>query len=86
MVAMGRYGWLSAAGKGRKDRRPPRKNALCCRAIRGSRRQSQKRAAFEHLIAENSTSLINCPPGEIDSKLAQALGELGPPWASTEPM
>ena len=37
----------------------------------------RKRAAFEHLIAESSTSLINCPPGEIDSKLAQALGELG---------
>jgi hypothetical protein len=37
----------------------------------------RKRAAFEHLIAETSTSLINCPPGEIDSKLAQALGELG---------
>jgi len=37
----------------------------------------RKRAAFEHLIAESSTSLINCPPGEIDSKLKQALSELG---------
>ena len=46
----------------------------------------RKRAAFEHLIAESSTSLINCPPGEIDLKLAQALGELAGPWASTEPM
>jgi signal transduction histidine kinase len=36
-----------------------------------------QRAAFEHLIAESSTRLINCPPGEIDSKLEQALGELG---------
>jgi hypothetical protein len=61
----------------------PRKNALCCRAIRGQSPSvagggsRPKRAAFEHLIAESSTSLINCPPGEIDSKLAQALGELG---------
>ncbi len=37
----------------------------------------RKRAAFEHLIAENSTSLINCPPGETESRLMQALGELG---------
>ena len=37
----------------------------------------RKRAAFEHLIAENSTSLINCPPGETESRLEQALAELG---------
>jgi signal transduction histidine kinase len=37
----------------------------------------QKRAAFEHLIAEGSTRLIHCPPGETESRLTQALGELG---------
>lgn len=37
----------------------------------------RKRAAFEHLIAESSTRLINCPPGETESRLTQALGELG---------
>jgi signal transduction histidine kinase len=37
----------------------------------------RKRAAFEHLIAENSTRLINCPPGETGSRLEQALAELG---------
>src|ERR1700722_11132613 len=47
------------------------------RRLRAQAIALRKRAAFEHLIAETSTSLINCPPGEIDSKLAQALGELG---------
>ena len=37
----------------------------------------RKRAAFEHLIAKSSTSLINCPPGETESRLEQALAELG---------
>ena len=37
----------------------------------------RKRAAFEHLIAKSSTSLINCPPGETGSRLEQALAELG---------
>ena len=37
----------------------------------------RKRAAFEHLIAESSTRLINCPPGETELRLEQALGELG---------
>ena len=37
----------------------------------------RKRAAFEHLIAENSTSLINCPAEEIEARLKQALAELG---------
>ncbi len=37
----------------------------------------RKRAAFEHLIAKSSTSLINCPPGETKSRLEQALAELG---------
>ena len=37
----------------------------------------RKRAAFEHLIAESSTRLINCPPGETGSRLERALAELG---------
>jgi signal transduction histidine kinase len=37
----------------------------------------QKRAAFEHLIAESSTRLINCPPGETGARLEQALAQLG---------
>ena len=36
----------------------------------------RRRAAFEHVIAENSTRLINCPPAEIDARLRQVLGEL----------
>jgi len=37
----------------------------------------RQRAAFEHVIAENSTRLINCPPAEADARLTQVLGELG---------
>ena len=37
----------------------------------------RQRAAFEHVIAENSTRLINCPPAETDARLKQVLGELG---------
>lgn len=37
----------------------------------------RRRAAFEHVIAENSTRLINCPPAEMDARLKQVLGELG---------
>jgi len=37
----------------------------------------RKRAAFEHLIAETSTRLINCPPGETGSRVEQALADLG---------
>ncbi|MBV8440072.1 MAG: two-component system VirA-like sensor kinase [Hyphomicrobiales bacterium] len=37
----------------------------------------RKRAAFEHLIAQSSTRLINCPSGETGSRLEQALGDLG---------
>ncbi|MBV9286670.1 MAG: two-component system VirA-like sensor kinase, partial [Hyphomicrobiales bacterium] len=37
----------------------------------------RKRAAFEHLIAESSTRLINCPPDETESRLKQTLAELG---------
>lgn len=36
----------------------------------------RRRAAFEHVIAENSTRLINCPPAETDDRLKQVLGEL----------
>jgi signal transduction histidine kinase len=36
----------------------------------------QRQAAFERVIAENSTRLINCPPAEVDARLAQVLGEL----------
>ena len=37
----------------------------------------RKRAAFEHLIAEQSARLINCPPAEIKARLEQALAEFG---------
>jgi signal transduction histidine kinase/CheY-like chemotaxis protein len=36
----------------------------------------RRRAAFEHVIAENSTRLINCPPAETGARLKQVLGEL----------
>src|SRR5262249_10132470 len=36
----------------------------------------RRRAAFEHIVAENSTRLINCPPAETDARLKQVLGEL----------
>src|SRR5262249_46262921 len=36
----------------------------------------RRRAAFEHVIAENSTRLINCPPAETDERLKQVLGDL----------
>jgi signal transduction histidine kinase len=37
----------------------------------------RRRAAFEHVIAENSTRLINCPPNETAARLKQVLSELG---------
>src|SRR6202042_2827436 len=37
----------------------------------------RKRAAFEHLIAKQSTRLINCPPAETKARLEQALAEFG---------
>jgi signal transduction histidine kinase len=37
----------------------------------------RRRAAFEHVIAQNSTRLINCPPTETESRLKQVLGEFG---------
>jgi signal transduction histidine kinase len=36
----------------------------------------RQRAALEHVIAENSTRLINCPPSETDARLKQVIGEL----------
>ena len=35
----------------------------------------RRRAAFEHVIAENSTRLINCSPAETEARLKQVLGE-----------
>jgi signal transduction histidine kinase len=37
----------------------------------------RRRAAFEHIIAENSTRLINCPPSETGGRLKQVLAQLG---------
>jgi signal transduction histidine kinase len=37
----------------------------------------RRRAAFEHVIAENSTRLINCSPAETAARLTQVLAELG---------
>jgi signal transduction histidine kinase len=37
----------------------------------------RRRAAFEHVIAENSTRLINCPPAETAARLQQVLGDIG---------
>ena len=37
----------------------------------------RRRAAFEHIIAENSTRLINCSPAETEGRLKQVLAELG---------
>jgi hypothetical protein len=36
-----------------------------------------RRAAFEHLIAECSTRLINCPPTETEAHVTQVLGDIG---------
>jgi len=36
----------------------------------------RRRAAFEHVIAQNSTRLINCPPAETAARLKQVLAEL----------
>jgi signal transduction histidine kinase len=35
----------------------------------------RRRATFEHVVAENSTRLINCPPTETEARLKQVLGE-----------
>ncbi|MET0631982.1 MAG: two-component system VirA-like sensor kinase [Xanthobacteraceae bacterium] len=36
----------------------------------------RRQTAFERVIAETSTRLINCPPAETDARLTQVLGEL----------
>src|SRR6478609_5496180 len=36
----------------------------------------RRRAAFEHVIAENSTRLINCSPAETEARLQEVLGGL----------
>jgi signal transduction histidine kinase len=35
----------------------------------------RRRAALEHVVAKNSTHLINCPPAETEARLKQVLGE-----------
>ncbi len=35
----------------------------------------RRRAAFEHVIAKNSTRLINCSPAEMQARLEQVLGD-----------
>jgi signal transduction histidine kinase/CheY-like chemotaxis protein len=37
---------------------------------------ARRRAAFEHVVAENSTRFINCPPVETEARLKQVLSEL----------
>ena len=37
----------------------------------------RRRAAFEHVIAQNSTRLINCSPAETEARLKEVLGEFG---------
>src|SRR5262249_34972256 len=44
--------------------------------LRARARALRQQAAFERVIAETSTRLINCPPAEIDGRLKQVLGEL----------
>jgi signal transduction histidine kinase len=45
--------------------------------LRGRAVALRRRAAFEHVIAQNSTRLINCPPAETEARLHQVLGALG---------
>ena len=45
--------------------------------LRARAQALRQRAAFEHVIAVNSTRLISCPPIETTSRLKQVLGELG---------
>jgi signal transduction histidine kinase len=47
------------------------------RRLRDRARALRKRAALEHLIAEQSARLINCPPAETKARLKQALAEFG---------
>jgi signal transduction histidine kinase len=43
--------------------------------LHGRAHALRRRAAFERVIAETSTRLINCPPAETELRLKQALGE-----------
>jgi signal transduction histidine kinase len=45
--------------------------------LRGRALALARRAAFEHVIAQSSTRLINCPPAKAGARLQQVLGELG---------
>ena len=45
--------------------------------LRGRALALRQRAAFEHVIAANSTRLIICPPAETEARLRQVLGEFG---------
>jgi hypothetical protein len=47
------------------------------RRLRGRVVALRRQAAFEHLIAEQSARLINCPPAETKARLEQALAEFG---------
>jgi signal transduction histidine kinase len=44
--------------------------------LRARAKALRTRAAFEHIIAESSTHLINCPPTETGARLTQVLGAL----------
>ena len=44
--------------------------------LRTRARALRRRAAFEHVIARNSTRLINCPPAEIEQRLKQVLADI----------
>lgn len=44
--------------------------------LRARAQALRHQAAFERVVAENSTRLINCPPAEIAARLTQVLGEL----------
>jgi signal transduction histidine kinase len=43
--------------------------------LRSRAKALRRRAALEHIVAENSTRLINCPPAETEARLKQTLGE-----------
>ena len=47
------------------------------RRLRARALALRKRAAFEHLIAEQSARLINCPSAETKPRVEQALAEFG---------
>ena len=46
------------------------------RRLRARAIAQRSRAAFERIIAETSTDLINCPPSQLGAKLTQVLGAL----------